>query len=214
MSELNSKVKVLCWELLATLYIGGGVNVARAPNTFRVHRCHLSSLTSALLSAIWLYYRYISPPRNDVFLLYCPLRPWKPAVEKPRWFFFFFLPWQSLFFKSSHFTIILRVWFMLMAYLWIKYNQRSKICVSDCTWTTCTKVALLHLRHNLDLVSRGLNLLYLSPNWQVCRFTKRYVTQTREARLALTRTIPLLRLQPEKNGCYFVSQFSYIFEPT
>lgn len=46
-------------ELTPTL--GERVNVARAPNPFRMHRLHLSRLTSAPLSAIWVYYRYISP---------------------------------------------------------------------------------------------------------------------------------------------------------
>lgn len=49
------------------------VNTTRAPNTFRMHGCHLSRLTTAPLSAIWVYYGTFFPPHNDVFLSACPL---------------------------------------------------------------------------------------------------------------------------------------------
>lgn len=54
-------VKLQLPGLIPAAPTGGGVNMARAPNTFRMHWCHLSQLTTAPLSAIWVYYQYISP---------------------------------------------------------------------------------------------------------------------------------------------------------
>lgn len=69
---------------------GEWVNMAKAPNTFRMHRCHLSWLTTAPLSAIWVYYRYISPHimMFSLALVLWDQPEWKTAGEASRWQFF------------------------------------------------------------------------------------------------------------------------------
>lgn len=89
---------------------GGGVNMARAPNTFRMHRCHLSWLTTAPLSAIWVYYQYISPHimMFSLALVLWDQLQWKTAAETSRWqglfggvFWFFFLPLSLFYIKFA-----------------------------------------------------------------------------------------------------------------